>query len=82
MLVEARGCGVPLKSYFKATASAIYWCFVFLAMPLYSLKTANAILNASYKAGKARRLFPFSVILRSQYYYTHVLEVTTHAQCT
>ena len=52
----------------------------FLAMSLYSLKTTNAILNASYKAGKASRSFPSPAILTSQYYYTHVLEVTAQAQ--
>ena len=50
-------------------------------MSLYFLKTTNAILNASYKVGKASQSLPFFATLRSQYYYAHVVQVNVHAQC-
>ena len=48
-------------------------------MLLYSLKTTNAILNASYKAGKASQSFPFLCHLEVTILYTHVPEVTARA---
>ena len=50
-----------------------------LDMPLYSLKTTNAILNASYKVGKASQSFPFLSHLEVTILYTRV---QGHRTCT
>ena len=61
-------------------SSRCFWYALSSHAPIFS-KDNKCNLEHFYKARKASQSFPSSAILRSQYYYTHVLEVNAWTWC-